>query len=92
MLWDTNADVKATFRNADFVGYKKVLNFAPNRYRLIAFIAGMDGYAVASALRSSPTLRDIPIIAVTSYAMTGDNGGWLQHLIYRNAMGVARRA
>lgn len=32
----------------------------------------MDGYAVASALRSIEVLRDIPIIAVTSYAMMGD--------------------
>jgi CheY-like chemotaxis protein len=32
----------------------------------------MDGYAVARRLRSDPSLRDIPIIAVTSYAMVGD--------------------
>ncbi|MBU6198165.1 MAG: response regulator [Xanthomonadaceae bacterium] len=32
----------------------------------------MDGYAVASALRLIEALRDIPIIAVTSYAMMGD--------------------
>jgi two-component system, cell cycle response regulator DivK len=32
----------------------------------------MDGYAVAGALRNNPALRDIPIVAVTSYAMTGD--------------------
>jgi len=32
----------------------------------------MDGYAVASALRSNPLLADIPIVAVTSYAMVGD--------------------
>jgi mRNA interferase HigB len=37
--WDTTADVKATFRNADFVGDKTVFNIALNRYRLIAFIA-----------------------------------------------------
>jgi mRNA interferase HigB len=36
--WDTTADVKATFRNADFVGGKTVFNIAMNRYRLIAFI------------------------------------------------------
>lgn len=35
-------------------------------------LPGMDGYAVAQALRSDPALRDIPIIAVTSYAMAGD--------------------
>jgi two-component system, cell cycle response regulator DivK len=32
----------------------------------------MDGYTVARELRSQPDLRDIPIIAVTSYAMVGD--------------------
>jgi CheY-like chemotaxis protein len=32
----------------------------------------MDGYAVARELRNNPALRDIPIIAVTSYAMVGD--------------------
>jgi CheY-like chemotaxis protein len=32
----------------------------------------MDGYAVAQELRSSPGLADVPIVAVTSYAMAGD--------------------
>ncbi len=32
----------------------------------------MDGYAVARALRQIDTLRDVPIIAVTSHAMFGD--------------------
>ncbi|MCU0662890.1 MAG: response regulator [Myxococcota bacterium] len=32
----------------------------------------MDGYAVASALRSQPDLHSIPIVALTSYAMPGD--------------------
>lgn len=32
----------------------------------------MDGYAVAEALRNNPALVDVPIVAVTSYAMAGD--------------------
>ncbi len=32
----------------------------------------MDGYAVARQLRNNPALANIPIVAVTSYAMTGD--------------------
>jgi two-component system, cell cycle response regulator DivK len=32
----------------------------------------MDGYAVARELRHNPALQDVPIIAVTSYAMVGD--------------------
>jgi len=32
----------------------------------------MDGYAVARELKGNPALDDIPIVAVTSYAMVGD--------------------
>lgn len=32
----------------------------------------MDGYAVASALRKLDSLKNVPIVAVTSYAMVGD--------------------
>lgn len=32
----------------------------------------MDGYAVASALRNLDAMKQIPIVAVTSYAMVGD--------------------
>lgn len=32
----------------------------------------MDGYAVARELRLNPELRNVPIVAVTSYAMVGD--------------------
>ncbi len=32
----------------------------------------MDGYAVARELRSNSMLADVPIVAVTSYAMVGD--------------------
>lgn len=35
-------------------------------------LPGMDGYEVAKALRMNPAILHIPIIAVTSYAMTGD--------------------
>lgn len=32
----------------------------------------MDGYAVAEELLNNPGLADVPIVAVTSYAMSGD--------------------
>lgn len=35
-------------------------------------LPGMDGYAVAGALRMMPALANVPIVAVTSYAMPGD--------------------
>jgi len=33
----------------------------------------MDGYTVARELKSNPALADVPIVAVTSYAMVGDS-------------------
>ena len=35
-------------------------------------LPGMDGYEVATVLRALPALDDVPIVAVTSYAMPGD--------------------
>jgi two-component system, cell cycle response regulator DivK len=35
-------------------------------------LPSMDGYTVARHLKSDERLRSIPIVAVTSYAMTGD--------------------
>ena len=35
-------------------------------------LPGMDGYAVARALRENASLASTPIVAVTSYAMLGD--------------------
>lgn len=44
----------------------------PNLILLDIQLPKMDGYGVARALRSIGELRGIPIIAITSYAMTGD--------------------
>ncbi len=35
-------------------------------------LPGMDGYAVARALKGNPATAGVPIVAVTSYAMVGD--------------------
>jgi two-component system cell cycle response regulator DivK len=32
----------------------------------------MDGYTVAASLKANPLLAEVPIVAVTSYAMAGD--------------------
>jgi two-component system, cell cycle response regulator DivK len=34
----------------------------------------MDGYEATRRIKSNPTLKDVPIIAVTSYALSGDEG------------------
>ena len=48
---------------------------ARQRFNLILLdiqLPVMDGYAVASSLRNNPATANIPIVAVTSYAMVGD--------------------
>jgi len=45
---------------------------APDLILLDIQMPGMDGYAVARALRAMPTLDAVPIVVVTSYAMSGD--------------------
>ena len=45
---------------------------APDLILLDIQLPGMDGYSVAQQLRKKPGIAKVPIIAVTSYAMTGD--------------------
>ena len=54
------------------MGIEAAQSLAPDLILLDIQLPVMDGYAVARALRDIPSLRDIPIIAVTSYAMVGD--------------------
>jgi two-component system, cell cycle response regulator DivK len=53
-------------------GIEAVKNWTPDLILLDIQLPIMDGYAVASALRSIESLRGVPIVAVTSYAMAGD--------------------
>jgi len=36
-------------------------------------LPGMDGYEVTRRIKANPALKHIPIIAVTSYALSGDD-------------------
>jgi len=53
-------------------GLELAASTLPDLILLDIQLPGMDGYEVARALKSNPLLREIPIIAVTSYAMVGD--------------------
>lgn len=50
-------------------------------------LPGMDGYAVAAALKKYPELDQVPIIAVTSYAMVGDR----EHILAAGATGYIEK-
>lgn len=54
------------------VGIEMAGRVQPEMILLDIQLPGMDGYAVARALRTDERLRRIPIVAVTSYAMVGD--------------------
>jgi len=53
-------------------GIEKALQYKPRAILLDIQLPEMDGYAVADELKKHSELRDVPIIAVTSYAMVGD--------------------
>jgi two-component system cell cycle response regulator DivK len=53
-------------------GIKLAQELVPDLILLDIQLPGMDGYAVASTLRTIEALRETPIVAVTSYAMMGD--------------------
>ena len=54
------------------LGLELATKVSPDLIILDIQLPGMDGYAVARALKSDPRLKSIPIVAVTSYAMVGD--------------------
>jgi len=53
-------------------GIQMAISMQPDAILLDIQLPGMSGYMVASEIRQNKTLADIPIIAVTSYAMPGD--------------------
>ncbi len=53
-------------------GIEKALRHKPQAILLDIQLPEMDGYAVAAELKEHGELEDVPIVAVTSYAMMGD--------------------
>jgi two-component system, cell cycle response regulator DivK len=54
------------------VGLEMAARIRPDLILLDVQLPGMDGHAVARALKADAVLKSIPIVAVTSYAMAGD--------------------
>lgn len=53
-------------------GVEMAVHHRPMAILLDIQLPEMDGYAVAAELKKHAELSDVPIIAVTSYAMVGD--------------------
>lgn len=53
-------------------GLELAARLRPDLILLDIQLPGMDGHSVARTLKSDPSLRHIPVVAVTSYAMIGD--------------------
>lgn len=53
-------------------GIERAAEVLPDLILLDIQLPVMDGYAVARRLRDNPGLSGVPIVAVTSYAMSGD--------------------
>lgn len=54
------------------VGLERARDLVPTVILLDIQLPLMDGYQVAAELRKNAALADVPIIAVTSFAMLGD--------------------
>jgi len=70
LLEQSGYEVRAVADGASGIAAARTL--PPTLILLDIQLPTMDGYAVARALRQSEGLREIPIVAVTSYAMPGD--------------------
>jgi CheY-like chemotaxis protein len=74
-LLDATEEISATFAPKFWYGCAALAAIAKQRPDLILMdvqLPIMDGYTATSRIESDPALRSIPIIAVTSYALSGE--------------------
>lgn len=69
------------------LGVQMAIEHIPDAILLDIQLPEMDGYAVAAELKKHPELDQVPIIAVTSYAMVGDR----EHILAAGATGYIEK-
>ncbi|MBT3228323.1 MAG: response regulator [Candidatus Marinimicrobia bacterium] len=70
LLENNNHEVSQAYDGKDGVALAKTVE--PDLILLDIQLPKMNGYEVAKALRKDASLNAVPIIAITSYAMPGD--------------------
>ncbi|PKL39293.1 MAG: response regulator [Candidatus Riflebacteria bacterium HGW-Riflebacteria-1] len=69
------------------LGVEMALKHVPDAILLDIQLPEMDGYAVAAELKKHSEIDNVPIIAVTSYAMVGDR----EHILAAGANGYIEK-
>lgn len=69
------------------LGVQMAIEHIPDAILLDIQLPEMDGYAVAAELKKHPELDQVPIVAVTSYAMVGDR----EHILAAGATGYIEK-
>jgi CheY-like chemotaxis protein len=64
-------DFRVMGADSGWLGIEMALYNIPDIILLDIQLPGMDGYTVMRRLRATPELAEIPIVAVSSYAMVG---------------------
>lgn len=66
------ADYKTRFAMTGLEGVQQAVTIPPDFIILDIQLPDINGFEVLKRIRAHPVGRDIPIIAMTSYAMSGD--------------------
>lgn len=74
ILWDllTNSGFVVIEATTGIEGVQLTKSYLPDLILMDIQLPGIDGYEATRQIKADPTLKDIPIIVVTSYALSGD--------------------
>ena len=69
----TNSGFSVVEATTGLQGVEKAAELKPDLILMDIQLPGMDGYEATRRIKAQPALSAIPIIAVTSYALSGDD-------------------